>query len=547
MKSYSSSAVMRAVILLLLVVPRVAGAQEATEEATPKIPEIADEPKTVDPATILPEAVTKTGTVSFEEAPLSDVAAWVQETTGVPVIIDRSALSGSGLLLTEPVTDKLANESVYLLLNRLRLLELAWFVQDDVIHITTDDVARDPAQFQTRPYNVGDLLDAGHTNNRLMDAVRMIAGVNWEEVDGAGGNVESLGDVLFVRQTRAGHRQITGLLKALRQHARRTFVLDPPQHEALRAGLEKAVSVQLRNVPLRDAVKELSDQAGIDVRLDIGDLKDVGVRDREPVSLVLNERPLKTVLELLLRDLELTWTLRDGVVWITSRDGAQAHLLCAIYDVRDLCRNSEESSGLADAIYTQTSSEWEDVDGSGGRVTFPDSGTMIVLHTPTAHDDVLRLLEAYRQALLASKNRRRSDPANEVSTRYYKLQSRVAEALAEALPKILEADSWKTEERADAPGTVYLLPSDSQVITSVKPAAAGGKGQVVGLGGVLVENSVLVVTQTRNNHEQIQRLISRIQHGDQPLGTGLPGMGGGGFGGGYFRVTPAPASRSDRR
>ena len=526
-----------------------ATAQDAAQGGTaeleaPKIPEIVDEPRTVDPATILPAAVVKPATVTFEETSLRDVAAWLQNEAGIPVFIDNAAIRDAGLLATEPVTDQLQNEPIYFLLDRLRLLDLVWFIEDNVVRITTNEMASDPQQFQTAPYAVGDLFDAGYSAGRVIDAIRLVADVDWEEVDGVGGSIESLGDVLFVRQTRAGHRQIKGLLTALRKHARQTFAFEPPQHQALRGKLEEPITVAFRDSPLKLAIADLSEQTKVDIRLDPVELKSAGVRDREQVSLALNDRPLRTVLELLLNKLDLTWSVREGVIWITSIDGAESHLKCAVYDVRDLCRDNTEANGLVNAIFTQTAAEWQETGGAGGEIEFPQPGVMVVLQTEKGHEQVLDLLTAYRQALLASKIRKRSDPGSEVSVRYYQMQQQIAKVVAEYLMQTVAPESWRADDRPEAPGTILHLPSNASAI-AVAPSADGQK--IGGSATIVLQQSVLVIRQTRDNHEEIAKILRRVQHGDQPLQSGQGGsMGGGGFGGGYFSVKPPAGTVIER-
>ncbi|MBI1309925.1 hypothetical protein GC176_01355 [bacterium] len=547
---HSVSFITAIVIAALSSTAPLASAQDAAKDATtaeaPKIPEIADEPRTVDPATILPGPVVKLATVEFKETSLREVADWIQTESGIAVFIDSTALEGAGLLPSEPITDHLQDEPIYFLLDRLRLLDLSWFVQDNVIRITTNDVAFDPNEFQTTPYNVSDFLDAGLQSDRLIATVKLVSNVHWEEVDGPGGNVEPLGDVLFVRQTRAGHRQIKGLLTALRKHGRQTFAYEPPQHQTLRGKLEEPISVSIRDTPLKLAIADLAEQTKTDIRLDTTELKSVGVRDREQVSLVLNNRPLRTVLELLLSKHDLTWSIREGVIWITSRDGAESHLKCAVYDVRDLCRDTGESQELANAIFNQTSSNWAMTGGSGGEIQFPQPGTMVVLQTEPGHEQVLKLLSTYREALLISKNRKRSDPGDEVIDHYYQMQQPIADVLAKVLVTLVAPESWRSEARPDAIGTILLLPSNTGLTTGY----AGKANQPATTAGLIVPQSVLIIRQTRKNHEEISTLIGRIQNGDPPIsfggaGGGMGGMGGG-FGGGYFSVKPSVGASAGR-
>lgn len=542
--SLPSSLIVVAVLTAICHVAAPFAVAQDTAQAdaeTPKIPKIPDEPRAVDPATILPAAVVKAATIEFEESSLREIAEWIQTESGTPVFVDVPALESIGLLSSEPVTDRLDEEPIYFLLDRLRLLGLSWYVEGDVIRISTDDVAA--ADLQTMPYNVGEFLDAGYEEDSLIATVRLAADLQWEEVDGVSGNVESLGDVLFVRQTRVGHRHVKGLLTALRKHARQTFAYEPSQHQGLRSKLEEPISVAFRDTPLKLAIADLSEQTELDIRLDTVELRSAGVRDREQISLALNDRPLRTVLELLLNKHDLTWSIREGVIWITSQDGADTHLKCAVYDVRDLCRNAAESNGLVNAIQTQTSADWQETTGAGGAVEFPQPGTMVVLQTEEGHEQVLQLLAAYREALLASKIRKRSDPGSEVSVRYYQMQQQIAEVVAEYLLQAVAPESWRADDRPDAPGTILQLPSNATAV-SVTSTAAGQKN--AGAATIAVQQSVLVIRQTRDHHEEISRILQRVQYGDQPLQRGFGGGMGGGFGGGYFSLKPPVGTAAGR-
>ncbi len=193
---------------------------------------VADEPKTIDPATLVPAPLAVTATVQFTNASLGDVLEWLRTEQKLTVLLETSALAESEISLVEPVSDRLHEAPLYLLLNRLRILGLAWYFEDNILHITSAAVA--DARRKTLPYNVGDLLDGGYELNDLADVITgTVAPESWEDVGGDGA-VKFLGDVMFIRQTDPVQRQVQGLLAALRKHARQTFILDPPQHLALR-------------------------------------------------------------------------------------------------------------------------------------------------------------------------------------------------------------------------------------------------------------------------------------------------------------------------
>ena len=389
-----------AAIIFLLLPPGTSIAAEAEDSAPAStLPAIPQEPQTVDPASLVPEKLAVTATVDFEESSLREVAQWVQKHTGATVRLDQTALSDANIPLDAPVSDHLSDAPVYLLLNRLASLGLAWFIDDDVVHITTAENA--VQRLRTHSYAISDLLDDGYEPRRVMQAMQSLPDALWEQIDGTGGTVEHLGEALSVRQTAAVHREINGLLAALRKHGEQTYTLDPTEHIRIRNSLDKKLNVQFVDTPLASVVSQLGRQTGIDIRVDTP----AGGRLRDPVSLKLANRKLRTVLHALLAELKLSWILRDGVLWITTADRAERHQKMAVYDVRDLCSDEHEATELQSAVEQQTVGQWQSADGTGGRILFPRLGTMLVLQTGDVHREIRGLLRRHRAALRAQNLR----------------------------------------------------------------------------------------------------------------------------------------------
>ena len=484
--------------------------------------EIADEPVSISPSTLLPAPLTKSYKADFDETSLTDVIQWLEQEAKLTVLVDQRSLDEAGILPNELVSERLQDEPLYLMLDRLRSLSIAWRYQDSKLHLESVDAEKT----YTAQYNVGNLFDAGHDPDTLLDTITStVAPDSWDEVGGPG-SIMLLGDVLFVRQSNRGHRHVKGLLAALKQHGRRTLVDDPESHAKIRATLGKSITVSFRNMPLMNVVKELAETTGIDIRLDLAALNDALIRPRVSVNLSLDEQPLTVALDVLASQYELAWTLRDGAIWVTTGD-AEA-MVVAVYDVRDLCRDSGESMGLSDAITSQASPDsWEEV-GGAGVISFPVPGSMVMYHTERMHDDVLDLLENYRSALRVSKRRvREEQDPDAVLVRYYRMQTDVAADLETAIPELLSVDSWKSEAHPDAIGTILRLSSTTEIQRDNKT------GEVI----AQIPHAVLVIRQTRKVHDALPNLLIRVNNGDLygGFGGGMGGMGGGmggGFGGG---------------
>lgn len=494
---------------------------------------IAETPKAIDPALLMPEQLAEKISVEFTQAGLSEVGDWIRQNTGIPVLFDKSAIENIGVSLSEPVTDSLNEEPLYLLLDRLRSLNLSWYLKNDVVRITTKEAVEN--RTVTVPYPLGEFYDRGFEQEDLDNVILDALGGLWERNEGEGGTLEFLGDVLFVRQSDEVHRRLRGLFAALKKHGKRTYIFDPPKHDMLRSKLKTNVSVNFDDDPLIEVAATLSEKAGIDIRLDVPELRSLRIRERQPVSLTLEDRQLQTVLEVLLADQELTWMIRDGVMWMTSRDKASEFMITAVYDVRDLCETPNESMALQSAIASQTGVPWLDFDGEGGAITFAKPGTMVVRHTDPVHAKVLNLLDAYRTALKSSKVRESKDPDDDIITRYYSVQQVTAADLIEFIKATVEPKSWKTENNAEGVGSIDgMIPAGKKLLNQTP-----GKDKSIAAAAVAVDHVTLIITHRRGQQRLISDIIRRVQNGDEraldPVGLG-GGLGGGGFGGGLFSV-----------
>ncbi|MBN1908197.1 MAG: hypothetical protein JW818_00525 [Pirellulales bacterium] len=554
----------RLVVLLLVVLsfttPGQAGPNGASAKKKPMPPKIADDPKTVDPATLMPAKLAKQATADFSNSSLREILEWLRTEHQIVALLDKAALDELGILPSEPVSDRLDNAPIYLLLNRLRALRLAWYFEDDVLYITSEDAAK--KHLTTLPHNIGDLLDAGYMASGLVQV--MESAVEPDSWAGAGvgeGNLSSLGDVLFVRQTHDIQDKVRGLLEALRKHGRQTFVCDPSQHLALREKLEKNVSVSLDDVPLEAAMNAVAKKAGVDIRLDTRALNDLGISRRTPVTLKLSDRKLQTVLRALTADLKLTCVMRDGVLCITSRDAAEGFLKTAVYDVRDLCRDDGESDALIQALMSGTGPDrWKSSGTGEGEMVSTKPGTLIVLGQEDLQMRVLDLLETYRTALRQSRPRKESvvDP-NEVITVYYRMHANVAHDLNTLLPQMVRPASWVRTRNEGTIGEITLVSSPPEYRTVAVVEEASGKGAKTtgSTMTIAVPQSVLIIKHTRETHEEIAEVLRRVESGDAAGGAQFPGamggmggmgMGGNGnFGAGYFSVPGNSMKRPNRK
>ena len=165
---------------------------------------------------------------------------------------------------------------------------------------------------------------------------------------------------------------------------------------------------------------------------------------------------------------------------------------------------------------------------------------MYVVQTDAAHGDVADMLETYRKELLESKPRKPDESGKEVVTRYYRMDERIADDLFLLLPRVVDPETWVNEQRPNAVGTITKVASRPELLDAQgRPVfPADGNGQQSKNGTLVVTRSVLIVRQTRDAHDEIAELITRVEQGDpqesKPQFRGGGGFGGGGFGGGII-------------
>ncbi len=147
--STTASALTTAItISLVLVCGQVATAQPRTTEtptadnaAAAKPVEISNDPRALDPATLMDPQLARPTTVAFDRATMKEIYRWLQEEQQLSVSVDGTAMKEKGILSSELVTDKLDNEPLYLVLDRLKSLGIGWYEEGGDLFLTTVEAA----------------------------------------------------------------------------------------------------------------------------------------------------------------------------------------------------------------------------------------------------------------------------------------------------------------------------------------------------------------------------------------------------------------------
>lgn len=172
------------------------------------------------------------------------------------------------------------------------------------------------------------------------------------------------------------------------------------------AALEKRTSVELQELPLRDAADYLSKTVGVTVALDRRAMEDASIPPDVPVSIAMKDVPARTILNRLLADVPLTWIVRDGVLLITTQDQAKSNesLTIRVYDVADLAGLGGIGSTDVDPLISLITSTiapttWDTVGGPGSIASYTTPGicSLVFSQSFEVHEQVEALLAELRK------------------------------------------------------------------------------------------------------------------------------------------------------
>ncbi|MDR3636935.1 MAG: hypothetical protein P4L84_24225 [Isosphaeraceae bacterium] len=132
--------------------------------------------------------------------------------------------------------------------------------------------------------------------------------------------------------------------RRIKRYGRAVDLLDrDPKTKGILAKLDEPVSMSFANeTPLEDVLKYIRsatqgpNDAGIPIYVDPVGLQEAEKALQSPIQLDLEGVPLKTTLRLLLKQLGLTYTVKDGLLTVTSESSQDQPTDIRVYPVADL-------------------------------------------------------------------------------------------------------------------------------------------------------------------------------------------------------------------
>jgi hypothetical protein len=314
---------------------------------------------------------------------------------------------------------------------------------------------------------------------------------------------------------------------------------ESPATVKIEKALGEPTEMEFIEAPLTDVIDYLKHRHMIEIQLDNKALEESGVATDTQIAHKLKGISLRSALQLVLRDIELTYVIRDEVLLITSAANAETILEVRIYAVGDLLHAHGQPIGsrsLAEQLKeviasTVAPNTWAEVGGAGSIQYWPGNESLVIGQTYAVHQELHDFFTALRTSRGLQLSGPAEQPTGEQSDRLYvavyrlpyhvrvmlQMESRfspatksdkpgqpapgggtrvspsreVIEGLAQAIPKLVDPKSWKA--KADEKGP--LLDS-----------AGGGKGGA-SQGAIEIVGNDLIILQTAKVHQQIGQFL----------------------------------------
>ncbi len=214
--------------------------------------------------------------------------------------------------------------------------------------------------------------------------------------------------------------------------------------DPVRRALERPCAIKFNNVPLDEAVAELSRRCGVQIHLDARGLADAAVSPDTPTSLDLAHGNVDIALNLILDPLDLDWVVDGDSILVSSREVLDEREEVRFHDISWLPELLPTTTYLGRPS-TQSRAQFccnafislieRDSWGDGNPFTsfkfVNEKGLVYFPQLARAHDNIDALLAALRQAL--------KDPDQTISAALPQYLEREA-AISKALDKRISVD-----------------------------------------------------------------------------------------------------------
>lgn len=171
--------------------------------------------------------------------------------------------------------------------------------------------------------------------------------------------------------------------------------------ERIAGVLAEISSLEFLDTPLEEAIDAISKRLNIQVKVDGPALEDFGIGLDTPITVHVDAIPLRSALNLLLKPLDLSWSIQNGVLLVSTVEELETKLTTKAYPVGDLTKivvddvESHAYKSLIDVVTaTIEPDSWDRIGGPGSIKGL--YGALVVSQTREVHEELDRLLKGLR-------------------------------------------------------------------------------------------------------------------------------------------------------
>jgi hypothetical protein len=336
--------------------------------------------------------LTRPTTYEFADTPLTDVAAFLAQRHNLQFWIDRRALEDIGIATDSPLSGHSAGRKLGdSLTTLLKTVHLTWFIEGGAVVVTTPEVAEQ--NLQTRVYR---LLRRILPDDLAIDVTHNIDPNSWIDVGGTCSIEQTSLGAVVITQTYHGHAQIRRHYANLLKPIDVPLPKPPPVGQRLaspRDALLQPTVCEFIETPLTDVVDFFKDLHKIEIQIDTRALEGVGIGSDSPITMNLKNISLESALTLMLRDLDLTWTVLDNALMITTPEAEESQLTLVGYPVKGLNAVRDFNELIVIIRSSVNMMSWNSAGGPGS-IRAGVRGTLDVRQSFHVHRKIERVLAA---------------------------------------------------------------------------------------------------------------------------------------------------------
>jgi len=187
-----------------------------------------------------------------------------------------------------------------------------------------------------------------------------------------------------------------GLLPGDPRLAPLRFDPQPEAAQAIQAALDRRMSLDVVDAPLKDVIAKIAAEAGITIVL-TKKIEDAGVHPDQPVTFRANDLGIGAVLKHLLGERNLTYITKEMSLRITTVEDAFApdHQVMVAYPVPDLTR-ADEWKGYDELAQLIRCVHWEDWQSFGTGRIYYFRNLLLISNREQVHERITNFFRALR-------------------------------------------------------------------------------------------------------------------------------------------------------